>query len=66
MISIKVNGEVMKTSNVALSELIHEIRGEDSFFAVAVNRLVIPGTQLGKVTLKEGDEIEVVQPVGGG
>lgn len=64
---IKINGEINSfSSSLSLSQLFKELKLADLRFAVAINREVIPRSEYESTLLKEGDEVEIVQAVGGG
>lgn len=64
---LKINGEINSfTSSLSLSQLFKELKIANIGFAVAINREVIPHSQYENTVLKEGDEVEIVQAVGGG
>jgi sulfur carrier protein len=67
MLSIRLNGEPHPLQAATLAELlaargIQRARG----VAVAVNGQVIPARGWAEHRLAEGDDIEIVKPVGGG
>lgn len=67
MIQIKLNGEKKELKEPAkLSEIVADFQFSTPYYAVALNRSVIPRSEHDQVVLKEGDEIEVVHAVGGG
>ncbi len=67
MISICLNGEKQElTQEMKLSELMQQMNVPKQAFAVAVNRNIIPRSELEKIQVKEGDQIEIVHAVGGG
>lgn len=64
---LRVNGEEQHfPSDISLKELISQMGLKDLRFAVAINREVIPRSELLKVQIKDGDDIEIVHAVGGG
>ncbi len=64
---ILLNGEPFQLSSPeTLSELLNKHSINLSFCAVAVNRKVVPRSELAKTQVQEGDQIEIVQAVGGG
>ena len=69
MLEITVNGErrFFRRSMTVL-ELLKEIGVEirEVGLAVAVNGEVVPKSEYGKRSLKDGDRVEIVQLVGGG
>lgn len=64
---LRVNGEAhdFEESNNLL-DLIRSLGLENLRFAVAINRNVIPRSEIAQTSLHENDEIEIVQAVGGG
>ena len=67
MLSIRLNGEPHPLQAATLAELlaargIQRARG----VAVAVNGQVIPARGWARHRLAEGDDVEIVKPVGGG
>ncbi len=67
MISLTVNGKPRQLKGeTALPEFLHSLDVDVRLIAVAINGEVIPKTQLGGVTLHDGDVVEVVRMVGGG
>ncbi|MBN9563143.1 MAG: sulfur carrier protein ThiS [Alphaproteobacteria bacterium] len=67
MLSIRVNGEPHALAAATLAELlaargIQRARG----VAVAVNGQVVPARIWPEHRLAEGDDVEIVKPVGGG
>ena len=64
---LKVNGEEHNfPSHISLNDLIHHLGLKDLRFAVAINRQIIPRSEVNDVQINEGDEIEIVHAVGGG
>lgn len=64
---VRVNGEEQEfPSEISLKELISQMGLSNLRFAVAINREVIPRSEVFNTLLKEGDEIEIVHAVGGG
>jgi sulfur carrier protein len=66
MITLKINGERHEMEVTHLSQVISQFKFSDPFYAVAINRTVVPRSEHHQIELKDGDEIEVVQAVGGG
>jgi sulfur carrier protein len=67
MIQIKLNGEMASfEGQPSVAEVLKNLPFGVPFYAVAVNRSVIPRSEHEKTLLREGDEVEVVQAVGGG
>ncbi|GAB1265054.1 sulfur carrier protein ThiS [Aurantivibrio infirmus] len=66
MINVSLNN---KTINLPDSQLVSAIKASDigeQKFAVAVNGNFIPRAEYAKVQLNNGDQIDIVSPVGGG
>ncbi len=65
---IKVNGESFETTRAGtIFELLHELKIESArVAAVEVNLSIIKRAEFSTFKLKEGDEIEIVNFVGGG
>lgn len=64
---ILMNGETQEVeSQATIADLIQRFHIKLPHYAVAINRQIIPRSEHIKTVLKEGDEIELVQPVGGG
>lgn len=64
---ILVNGEPKHIQeNVLLSEYILTVADQDTPCAVAVNGEFIPRHQHLNYVLQDGDDVEIVSPVGGG
>lgn len=64
MITISVNGT--KTTLRIDAPLIQALKELEPPFAVALNKKFIPQSQYEKVTLQDGDNIEIVTPMQGG
>jgi sulfur carrier protein len=67
MLSIRINGEPHPLQAATLAELlaargVQRARG----VAVAVNGQVVPARGWAEHRLAEGDDVEIVKPVGGG
>ncbi len=68
MATIQVNGAVERLKAGLLEAFMAE-RGygpESRGVAVAVNEQVVPRSEWGRTELKDGDRIELVEPVQGG
>jgi sulfur carrier protein len=61
-----VNGEERDVSAGTVPDLLAELGYEGSFYAVAVNRSVVPRRQWPARRLEDGDRIEIVTPRQGG
>lgn len=64
---IRLNGEPYEVqAGTTLAALVNAISDEPRGIAIELNREIVPKSQHGAVILAEGDELEVVQFVGGG
>lgn len=66
MLNISINGsnrEFEKT--VSLSEIVEQHKGNGPV-AVALNGEFVPRSEYSRLTIKDGDLIDIVSPVGGG
>ena len=67
---IKVNGEEKKIEldqeNAVLSQALNLMGYKPNTIVVELNNLIINSINLGKVKIKEGDNLEIVSIVGGG
>ncbi len=67
MISLTVNGKQRETEGpVNLHDFLVDIGITQTAIAVAHNGVVLRKTELGSVTLQDGDQLEIVRAVGGG
>jgi len=67
MLVIRVNGEKKELEReLSLLQLIQHMNFPTQRFAIAVNRNVIPRSEIDRTFVKDGDEVEVVHAVGGG
>ncbi len=66
-ISIRVNGREEDLQAATVAELLRR-RGIEGArgLAVAVNGAVVPARSWAEISLKAGDDIEIVRPFGGG
>ncbi len=65
-IALTVNGEPRNLPVRTPRELLAELELEGEFFAIAVNRRVIPKTRWNEAVLQDGDSVEIVTPRQGG
>jgi sulfur carrier protein len=65
-ISLTVNGERKQLHARTLRELLAELEFEGGFFAIAVNRKVVPRERWDEPLLRNSDAIEIVTPRQGG
>lgn len=65
---IKVNGREMEIDKkeISLRSLLHNLKIKEGIVAVELNRMVVRKGSYDEVTVKDGDEIEILQLVGGG
>ena len=65
-IALTVNGERKEVRAANPRELLTELELEGEFFAIAVNRRVIPKARWNESVLHDGDSVEIVTPRQGG
>jgi sulfur carrier protein len=63
---IVVNGEERRVKASTIAELLAIIGAPDKGVAVERNRAIVPKSLFKTTIMSEGDEIEIVQFVGGG
>ena len=64
---IKLNGQSYEVElQVTVSDLINQLHLQDQRLAVEVNKKVIARSKHDQFTLAQGDEVEIIQAVGGG
>ncbi|HKX12895.1 MAG TPA: sulfur carrier protein ThiS [bacterium] len=67
MIQIRLNGEPHSLSEqTSLAELLGQLQVNPQKVAVAKNLEVVLRSELPRIHMQEGDEIEIFQAVGGG
>jgi len=67
MIEINLNGEAFEVAgDASLSTLIQGLDLEGKRYAIEVNEDIISRSEHGTYFLKAGDQVEVVQAIGGG
>ncbi len=65
--TILVNGKPMAVADgLSVEGLLAQLGVPRQFMAVAVNREVTPKARYPETTLREGDKVEIVRPMGGG
>ena len=65
--TIRVNGEPLEIAGpVTISTLLADLKIDSRLVAVEHNLVVIKRAQYGFVMVKDGDEVEIVNFVGGG
>lgn len=67
-LSLTLNGASISTDADTLAQLLSERRIDTGqrFVAVAVNEVVVPRGDWPELHLRDGDRIEIVQPMKGG
>ena len=66
-IEIKVNGKIKYVKeDIKLSELIYILKIPLKKVAIELNQEIVDKKKLGKIILKSGDKIEIVNFIGGG
>lgn len=65
-LQLAVNGETLTTNARSVRTLLAERSHGGSFFAVAVNRNVVPRERWDEPLLRDGDLVEIVTPRQGG
>ncbi len=63
---LTVNGDTLTLDGTTIADLVRQLELTGRRLAVEVNREIIPKSQHGDVTLKEGDIVEIVHAIGGG
>ncbi len=64
---IKVNGEIREfPAPLSVTALAQALALNATRVAIERNREIVPRSRYGEVTVCEGDEIEIVQFIGGG
>ena len=67
MIAVTVNGKRTELAGpTGLMEYLQALKVNFRFLAVGYNGEVVPKATYGTVTLKDGDVLEIVRPIGGG
>jgi sulfur carrier protein len=67
MIKIELNGEPYSLdAPTAVTSLLTELKLKPSRVAVEINRAVIPKAEYERTIIKQGDQVEVINFVGGG
>lgn len=67
MITILLNGEQKKlNTGLNLDRLLHELNMVSSGIAIAINGEIIPRSLFKEKSIGEGDQVEIIHPVGGG
>lgn len=63
---VKINGENIDASGLTISEYLDQSNYGTSRIAVERNGEIVPKASYGTTVLEDGDELEIVQFVGGG
>lgn len=67
MITLSLNNEPVKLEpDMALSDALKQWQYGVDKIAVAINGEFVPRSRYGETTLVEGDQLDIVKPVGGG
>ncbi len=66
MSSISVNGKKLQTTHQTVQLVVNELGLSSGRYAVEIDGELIPKSELDKIRIVEGMDIEVVQAVGGG
>ncbi len=66
-IKIKVNGKLKSISdNFKISDLVKDLKIPIKKVAIELNQEIIDKKNIGKISLKKNDKIEIVHFIGGG
>jgi sulfur carrier protein len=66
-LTVQVNGEALRLpAGASIARLLEELRVSTPRVAVERNREIVPKADYATTALAEGDELEVVELVGGG
>jgi len=66
-IKIKVNGKLKSISdNFKISDLVKDLKIPIKKVAIELNQEIIDKKDIGKISLKKNDKIEIVHFIGGG
>lgn len=67
MLSISLNGEkISLEESTSASQLLQVQRYQSEKIALAINGTFVPRSQYDETILNDGDEVDVIQAVGGG
>jgi len=67
MITIVLNGEDKQVdNNISVSQLLEKLDLTEKRLAVEINQQIIPRSDFSNLMLKEKDNVEIVQAIGGG
>jgi len=66
-VTVRVNGELLRlTQGASIATLLEKLKVSTPRVAVERNRDIVPKAEYATTPLAEGDELEVVEFVGGG
>lgn len=63
---LTVNGDTLTLDGTTIADLVTQLNLTGRRMAVEVNRDIVPKSQHGDFTLKDGDVVEIVHAIGGG
>ncbi|KZX67098.1 MULTISPECIES: sulfur carrier protein ThiS [unclassified Alcanivorax] len=63
---LTVNGDTLTLDGTTIADLVTQLNLTGRRLAVEVNRDIVPKSQHGDFTLKDGDVVEIVHAIGGG
>ena len=63
---LTVNGDTLTLDGTTIADLVTQQNLTGRRLAVEVNRDIVPKSQHGDFTLKDGDVVEIVHAIGGG
>ena len=67
MIDVTINGKAIKlNSSMNMVDLLRFLNVDSQYVAVAHNGEVVPVSNFARIVVNDGDEVEIVRPVGGG
>ena len=66
MIRIKLNDKHICTSEISLGKFLNTLDEERGVFAIILNSDFISKNKYDKIELKDGDKIDIVEPMQGG
>tara|TARA_Y100000590_G_C15574276_1_gene959802 strand:- start:621 stop:833 length:213 start_codon:yes stop_codon:yes gene_type:complete len=65
-VSITLNGQHTKLPSNSLKDLIDSSNLENKRFAIEVNKRIVPKSKHNDFLILDGDNVEIVEAVGGG
>ena len=67
MIDVTINGKAIKLNpSMNMVDLLRFLNVDSQYVAVAHNGEVVPVSNFARIVVNDGDEVEIVRPVGGG